>query len=68
MTIKRGGEVKSRTGTGIFLVMYSHKTSMLYLSWAEIGITGAPSATVPAKDNKCKQLKKSPIKSFLSEA
>lgn len=47
ITIRRGGDVKSLTGTGIFLVMYSHKTSILYLSWAEIGITGAPSATVP---------------------
>ena len=24
-------------------------TSMLYLSWADIGITGAPSATVPGE-------------------
>jgi len=39
--------VKSLIGTGIFLVMYSHSTSMLYFSCAEIGIIGAPSATVP---------------------
>ena len=28
-------------------MMYSQITSMLYLSWAEIGMIGAPSATVP---------------------
>lgn len=39
--------MKSRTGTGIFFTMYSHTTSMLYFSWAEIGMMGAPSATVP---------------------
>lgn len=43
-----GSEVKSLMGTGIFLTMYSQTTSMLYLSWAEIGMMGAPSATVPA--------------------
>ena len=32
---------------GIFLVTYSHTTSMLYFSWADIGMTGAPSAIVP---------------------
>ena len=42
-----GCEVKSLIGTGIFLSMYSHMTSMLYFSWAEIGTMGAPSATVP---------------------
>ena len=47
MTIMLGGDVKLRTGTGIFLVMYSHTTSMLYLSCAEMGTTGAPSAMVP---------------------
>ena len=47
ITIICGGEVKSRIGTGIFLTMYSHTTSMLYLSWAEMGTTGAPSAMVP---------------------
>lgn len=41
--------MKSRTGTGILFTMYSQTTSMLYLSWAEIGIMGAPSATVPVK-------------------
>ena len=45
-------EVKSLTGTGIFLQMYSQMTSMLYLSCAEIGTTGAPSAIVPKKQNK----------------
>lgn len=42
-------DVKSLTGTGIFLQMYSQMTSMLYLSCAEIGTTGAPSAIVPKK-------------------
>jgi len=32
---------------GIFLQMYSHTTSILYLSCALIGMTGAPSAMVP---------------------
>lgn len=45
-------DVKSLTGTGIFLQMYSQMTSMLYLSCAEIGTTGAPSAIVPKKQNK----------------
>lgn len=44
--------MKSLKGTGIFFVMYSHKTSILYLSCAEIGITGAPSATVPNLEKK----------------
>ena len=30
-------------------MMYSHTTSILYLSWADMGMTGAPSATVPAE-------------------
>ena len=42
-----GCDVKSLTGIGIFLQMYSQMTSMLYFSWAEIGMIGAPSATVP---------------------
>lgn len=45
-------DVKSLTGTGIFLQMYSQMTSMLYLSCAEIGTTGAPSAIVPKKQNE----------------
>ena len=49
ITISRGAERKSRCGTGIFLAMYSQMTSMLYLSWAEMGMTGAFSATVPAR-------------------
>ena len=36
--ISLGSLVKSLTGTGIFLVIYSHTTSMLYLSWAEMGM------------------------------
>ena len=36
-----------RALTGIFFTMYSHTASTLYLSCAEIGTTGAPSATVP---------------------
>lgn len=47
ITINRGEEVKSLTGTGIFVQMYSQTTSILYFSWAEIGIIGAFSATVP---------------------
>lgn len=43
-----GSEMKSLMGTGILLTMYSQTTSMLYFSWAEIGMMGAPSATVPA--------------------
>ena len=34
-------------GTGIFFTMYSQTTSILYFSWAEMGITGDPSAIVP---------------------
>lgn len=45
--MSRGSDVKSLTGTGIFLTMYSHTTSMLYLSCADMGMMGAPSATVP---------------------
>ena len=48
LPISLGGDKKSLLGIGTFLVMYSHTTSMLYLSWADIGIIGAPSATVPA--------------------
>mmetsp|Transcript_16568 Transcript_16568/g.46774 ORF Transcript_16568/g.46774 Transcript_16568/m.46774 type:complete len:225 (-) Transcript_16568:353-1027(-) len=47
MTIICGGDKKSRCGTGIFFTMYSHTASTLYLSWAEMGTTGAPSAMVP---------------------
>mmetsp|Transcript_2048 Transcript_2048/g.7423 ORF Transcript_2048/g.7423 Transcript_2048/m.7423 type:complete len:231 (-) Transcript_2048:484-1176(-) len=47
MMMSLGEDVKSRTGTGIWLQMYSQITSMLYLSWAEMGMIGAPSATVP---------------------
>ena len=47
ITISLGGETKSLWGMGILLQIYSQMTSMLYLSWAEIGITGDPSATVP---------------------
>jgi hypothetical protein len=47
MTISLGLEVKSLIGMGIFLERYSQMTSMLYLSCAEIGMMGAPSATVP---------------------
>lgn len=49
--MRRGAEVKSRCGMGIFFVIYSHKTSILYFNWAEMGITGAPSATVPENHN-----------------
>ena len=47
LPISRGADVKSLTGTGIFLAMYSQTTSILYLICAEIGIIGAFSAIVP---------------------
>mmetsp|Transcript_11437 Transcript_11437/g.41850 ORF Transcript_11437/g.41850 Transcript_11437/m.41850 type:complete len:253 (+) Transcript_11437:140-898(+) len=47
ITIISGDEVKSRTGTGIFLTMYSATASILYFSCAEMGTIGAPSAMVP---------------------
>ena len=49
MMISRGSDVKSLIGMGILLTTYSAITSMLYLSWADMGMTGAPSATVPAR-------------------
>ena len=52
MTISWGSEVKSRRGAGIFLTIYSQITSTLYLSWADMGITGAPSATVPGGEGE----------------
>lgn len=52
-----GSEVKSLTGIGIFLTMYSQTTSMLYFNCAESGITGAPSATVPGESNHYNQPK-----------
>eukprot|EP00978_Attheya_sp_CCMP212_P018847 scaffold52077_cov52-Attheya_sp.AAC.2 len=48
MTMRRGTLVKSLRGTGILWQRYSHTTSMLYLRTAEMGMTGAESATVPA--------------------
>mmetsp|Transcript_31269 Transcript_31269/g.68394 ORF Transcript_31269/g.68394 Transcript_31269/m.68394 type:complete len:244 (+) Transcript_31269:808-1539(+) len=47
ITIILGWPVKSRTGTGMELVMYSATTSILYRSCAEMGTIGAESATVP---------------------
>jgi hypothetical protein len=47
MTMRRGEEVKSLTGTGIFVHIYSHITSILYRNCALMGTIGAPSATVP---------------------
>eukprot|EP01139_Manchomonas_bermudensis_P000144 Amastigsp_a134_413.p3 type:complete len:269 gc:universal Amastigsp_a134_413:1485-679(-) len=46
MMIIRGSETKSRFGIGTF-VSASRMTSRLSPSWAEMGITGARSATVP---------------------
>jgi len=43
MTIICGGDTKSLTGTGMRFSTNSHTTSTLYLSWAEMGTTGAPS-------------------------
>merc|ERR1719440_1734653 len=48
MIIKRGIAVKFLIGTGRYLVMYSHTTSILYRNTADNGIIGALSATVPA--------------------
>ena len=60
LPISRGSEVKSLGGTGIFFTMYSQTTSILYFSWAEIGIIGAPSATVPIQQH----LERSKFSSF----
>ena len=49
LPINLGSDIKSLLGTGIFLTIYSHITSILYLSWADTGIIGAPSAIVPRK-------------------
>ena len=47
MTIRRGSAVKSRGGMGMRFTMYSLMASMLYFSWAEMGMIGAFAATVP---------------------
>lgn len=49
ITIIFGGEMKFLSGMGILFTMYSQTTSILYFSCAEIGTTGAPSATVFCK-------------------
>lgn len=49
LPINLGSDKKSLLGTGIFFTIYSHITSILYLSWADTGIIGAPSAIVPRK-------------------
>ena len=51
LPISLGCDVKSRSGMGILLQIYSQITSMLYFNWAEIGTTGAPSAIVPGKSS-----------------
>lgn len=56
--MSRGSDVKSLTGTGIFLTMYSQTTSMLYFSCADMGMMGAPSATVPADNTSGTQSEK----------
>ena len=63
--ISLGCEVKSLSGTGIFFVIYSHTTSMLYFNWADIGITGAPSAIVPVKYEQGKCTIKSKVQMLL---
>jgi len=50
--MRRGSDVKSRLGTGIFWTTYSQMASMLYFSWADMGIMGAPSAIVPVNTKK----------------
>ncbi len=47
MTSRRGVAAKSRLGTGTQQAMYCATMSMLYPSWADTGMMGAPSATVP---------------------
>ena len=47
LPISLGSDVKSLIGTGIFFTIYSQMTSMLYFSWADMGMIGAPSAIVP---------------------
>lgn len=47
LPISLGSEEKSLRGTGIFFVIYSHTTSILYFNCADIGMMGAPSAMVP---------------------
>lgn len=42
-----GGMLKSCTGTGMFFTIYSHRTSILYPSWVDIGMIGEFSALVP---------------------
>ncbi len=47
---RRSGSARTRShavGARAFLTMYSHTASMLYLSCAEMGTTGAASAIVP---------------------
>ena len=51
LPISLGFEVKSLTGTGIFLHIYSHMTSMLYFNCADMGTIGEPSAIVPKLNN-----------------
>ena len=41
--------MKSRSGIGMRLTMYSFTASILYLSWADIGTIGEDSATVPTR-------------------
>jgi hypothetical protein len=61
LPISLGSDVKSRRGTGIFLIIYSQITSILYLSWADIGIMGAPSAMVPERNfQNCKNFLDTP--------
>ena len=47
MMMRRGAAVKSLGGTGICEMRLPTTASTLTLSWAEIGIIGAFSATVP---------------------
>lgn len=49
--------MKSRLGTGIFLTRYSHTASMLYLSCAEMGTMGAPSAMVPCSSGGSRRIR-----------
>ncbi len=52
MTISRGSVSKLWLGTGILVQMYSLTASMLYFSWAEMGMMGASLATVAGKGGR----------------
>jgi hypothetical protein len=52
ITINLGSASKSCLGTGILVQMYSLTASMLYFSWAEMGMMGASRATVAGNEEE----------------